>query len=173
MIKIENYCKPNATRLLGIKGAFDEEIEGELKPCPLCGRIPKPMVRVDSMDGYFSAVSCHGGKGISHAYVSAIGHGDYMDVLNNAINEWNSGIIKVEDKEDYHKSHLYSMKEKALIEDCCLTCLYCRYIKTPEVTGNPVDYVCQRNGSVVYDINIKNCDDMYSPKTPKVKGDAK
>lgn len=79
MIKIENFCKPNATKLLGIKGAFDEEIEGELKPCPLCGRIPKPMVRVDSMDGYFSAVSCHGGKGISHAYVSSIGHGDYME----------------------------------------------------------------------------------------------
>lgn len=173
MIKIENYCKPNTIKLLGIKGAFDEEIEGELKPCPLCGRIPKPMVRVDSLDGYFSAVSCFGGVGCSHAYVSAIGHGNYMDVLNAAINEWNSGIIKVDEKDDYHKHHLYSMKEDALIEDCCRTCLYCRYIKTPEVTGNPVDYICQNKGSVVSDIDIKNCDEMYSPKTPKVKVEVK
>lgn len=105
MIKIKNYCKPNATELIGIKGAFDECIEGELKPCPLCGRIPKPMVRVDSLDGYFSAVSCFGGECVSHAYVSAIGHGNYMDVLNNAIAEWNNGIID-KDKIPNHTTSL-------------------------------------------------------------------
>ena len=169
MIKIENYCKPNGVELLGIKGAFEEEIDGEIKPCPLCGRIPKPMVSVDSLDGYFSAVSCFGGTGASHAYVSAIGHGNHMDVLNRAITEWNNGIIRIEDKDDYHKSHLYSMKEKALIEDCCRTCLYCRYIKTPEVTGRPIDYVCQTKGTVIQDIDIKNCDEMYRTRTPKVQ----
>ena len=35
MIKIENYCKPGGTKLLGIRGAFDDEIDGELLPCPL------------------------------------------------------------------------------------------------------------------------------------------
>ena len=172
MIKVENFCKEDAVHLIGIKGAFDDTVEGELRPCPLCGRIPKPMVRADSMDGYFAAVSCFGGTGCSHAYVSAVGHGNYMDVLNAAINAWNNGIIKIDDKEDGHKSHLYTMKENALITDCCRTCLYCYYIKTPGVTGNPVDYICQNKGSVIHDIDIKNCDEMYIPKTPKIKVDA-
>ena len=59
----ENYCKPGGVELLGIKGAFDEEIDRELKPCLLCGRLPKPMVRVDSLDGYFATVSCFGCSG--------------------------------------------------------------------------------------------------------------
>lgn len=170
MIKIENFCKPNATELIGIKGAFDECIEGDLKPCPLCGRIPKPMVRVDSLDGYFSAVSCFGGKCVSHAYVSAIGHGNYMDVLNNAIAEWNNGIIEIDTGN--HQRHLFSVNDNAIIEDCCATCIYCRTIKTPEITGHSVDYVCQNNGSVIYDINIKNCDEMFLPRTPKVRGES-
>lgn len=98
MIKIRNYCKPNGTELLGIKGAFDEDIEGELKPCPLCGRTPKPMVRFDSPDGYFAAVSCFAGVGATHAYVSAKGHGKYMNILDKAIYEWNNGTIEAYDE---------------------------------------------------------------------------
>lgn len=93
MINFVNYCKPNAVELLGIPHAFDDKTEGELKPCPLCGRIPVPMVRADSLDGYFSAVSCFGGKGVTHAYVSKKGHDGYKKVLNEAISEWNNGTI--------------------------------------------------------------------------------
>ena len=163
MIKIENYCKPNGIELLGIKGAFDEYIEGELKPCPLCGRIPKPMVRVDSLDGYFSAVSCFGGECVSHAYVSAIGHGNYIDVLNSAIAEWNNGIIEI----DNGKRHLFSMNDNAIIEDCCKTCIYCKHIKASKITGHSEDYVCLNKGSVISDINIKNCDELFLVRTPK------
>lgn len=60
------------------------------------------------------------------------------------------------------------VKKSRLIEECCRTCLYCCYIKTPEVTGNPIDYVCQKKSAVVYDIDIKNCDEMYYPKKPKI-----
>mgnify|MGYP000883105959 CR=1 FL=1 len=95
MIKIVNYCKPGGMNLLGIPGAFDDEIEGELLPCPLCGRIPKPMVRVSSTDGYLAAVSCFGGKGVAHTYVSARGQDAYLKVLDKAINEWNNGTIEV------------------------------------------------------------------------------
>lgn len=97
MIKIENFCKPNGVKLLGIKGAFDDEIEGEILPCPICGRIPSPMVRVDNMPDepkrYFAAVSCFAGGGGSHAYVSTTGSEEYIDVLNNAISKWNAGNI--------------------------------------------------------------------------------
>ncbi len=102
MIKIQNYCKPNAINLIGIPGAFDDEIIGELKPCPLCGRIPKPMVRADSCDGYFAAVSCFGGTGASHAYVSQKGYRDYLVILGRAIKEWNDGTISIYDDSGKH-----------------------------------------------------------------------
>lgn len=168
MITIENYCKQKGVELLGIKGAFDDTVEGELKPCPLCGRIPKPMVRVDDIDGYFAAVSCFGGTCFSHAYVCAKGKGNYMDVLHAAINEWNDGIIEVNNEENVRKRHLYNMKTGSCIKDCCRTCRYCRYVRTPNITGNTIDFVCQKKGSVVFNIDSKNCDEMYRPRTPEV-----
>lgn len=99
MIKIENYCKPGITKP-GIPGIFDDEIEGKLNPCPLCKRIPKPMVRTDFLDGYFAAVSCFGGKGMSHAYVKATGFDDYKDVLNEAITKWNDGEIELRNEQE-------------------------------------------------------------------------
>ena len=53
------------------------------------------MVRADDLDGYFSAVSCFGGRGFAHAYVSKEGHGNHMDILKNAIHEWNTGSIEI------------------------------------------------------------------------------
>lgn len=52
-------------------------------------------------------------------------------------------------------------------KECCATCFYCRTIKTPQITGHLVDYVCLKKGSVIYDINIKNCDEMFLVRTPK------
>ena len=54
MIKIENYCKSGVTTP-GIPRIFDDEVDGELRPCPLCGRIPKPMVRADFLDTRFNS----------------------------------------------------------------------------------------------------------------------
>ena len=45
----------------------------------------------------------------------------------------------------------------------CATCKFCKYIHTPQVTGNDIDYVCERKGSTIDDISIKNCDEMYIP----------
>lgn len=114
MIKFENYCKPNGRELLGIPGAFDDEIDGELSPCPICGGVPKPMVREDRLDGYFAAVSCFNERGAAHAYVSAKGHSAYPKILGKAIAEWNNGIIEI-----------YEGRKK---------CLYDRHSKTMHIT---------------------------------------
>ena len=58
------------------------------------------MVRMDSLDGFFAAVSCFGGKLVTHAYVSAKGHGKYMDILGKAIDEWNNGTITIYKEKD-------------------------------------------------------------------------
>ena len=81
-----------------------------------------------------------------------------------------NGIIEIDTGN--HQRHLFSVNDNAIIEDCCATCIYCRTIKTPEITGHSVDYVCQNKGSVIYDINIKNCDEMFLLRTPKVRGKA-
>ncbi len=107
MIRIENYCKPDGVKLIGIPHAFEEDIEGELKPCPLCKRMPKPMVRIDSLDGYFAAVSCFGGRGATHAYVSSKGHSGHMKILNRAITAWNNRDIEVYDEKG--KRHKYGL----------------------------------------------------------------
>ena len=54
------------------------------------------------------------------------------------------------------------------LKDVCKTCLYCRYIRTPEITGNPIDFVRALRGTVISDVNQKECDDMY--KQWKVEG---
>ena len=46
-------------------------------------------------------------------------------------------------------------------KECCRNCFYCQYIKSPSITGNPIDYVCQLKGAVIDDIDIKNCDEMF------------
>lgn len=43
----------------------------------------------------------------------------------------------------------------------CKTCRHCKYIQTPQITGHEIDYICERKGSVIDDITIKNCDEMY------------
>lgn len=50
---------------------------------------------------------------------------------------------------------------------CCKTCRYCKYIRTPQITGRDIDYVCERKGSIIDDITIKNCDEMYVPREMK------
>jgi hypothetical protein len=55
-----------------------------------------------------------------------------------------------------------------LKDNICKTCMYCRYIRTPEITGNPIDFVCALRGTVIADVNHKECDDMYK-KQWKVK----
>lgn len=112
-LKFVNYCKPNGVKLLGVPGAFDDETDGELLPCPLCGRIPEAMVRTDSIYGYFAAVSCFGERNASHAYVSAKGHADYEKILHAAINEWNNGVITIYDKKEkrlYNRQSSYFSK---------------------------------------------------------------
>ena len=54
-------------------------------------------------------------------------------------------------------------KRSRKIKKCCRNCAHCRQIKSPSITGNPVDHICQLKGSVIDDINIKNCDGMYEP----------
>ena len=44
------------------------------------------------------------------------------------------------------------------------TCKHCKYIQTPQITGHEIDYVCERKGSVIDDITIKNCNKMYIPR---------
>lgn len=44
---------------------------------------------------------------------------------------------------------------------CCATCEYCKYIRTPQITGNPVDYVCEKRGAVIADVLEKECDGLY------------
>ena len=85
-------------------------------------------------------------------------------------------IVEAETREDLVDGkmviceEIVRCKDCKYIEDCCATCIYCRTIKTPEITGHSVDYVCQNKGSVIYDINIKNCDEMFLVRTPKVRG---
>lgn len=52
------------------------------------------------------------------------------------------------------------------MKKCCRNCIHCKYIKTPLVTGNPIDFICELKGTVIDDnnIDIKNCDEMYMPK---------
>ena len=52
---------------------------------------------------------------------------------------------------------------------CCKTCVFCNYIKSPSITGNPIDFVCRKKGAVIEDIEVKCCDAMYEPRQ-KVKG---
>ena len=92
MIKFLNYCKPDSVKLLGVKGAFDDETDGELLPCPICGRMPRPMVRKD-WNGNFAAISCFGGGTTTHAYVSVAKDKPYLDCLNDAVALWNAGEI--------------------------------------------------------------------------------
>ena len=46
----------------------------------------------------------------------------------------------------------------------CMTCEHCKYIKTPNITGNDVDFICEMRGSVINNIKIKECDTMYKRK---------
>lgn len=62
----------------------------KLKPCPFCGRIPKPMVREDSLDGFFAAVSCFNGGYTSHAYASAKDATYKENALGKVISVWNT-----------------------------------------------------------------------------------
>lgn len=43
----------------------------------------------------------------------------------------------------------------------CNTCKWCKYIHTPSITGNQIDYICELKGSIIFNINIQNCDEMY------------
>lgn len=54
-----------------------------------------------------------------------------------------------------------------MTKESCKTCIYCKYIRTPSITGNPIDFVCQRKSAVIDDIEIKCCDGMYKLKRNK------
>ena len=94
MIKLINYCKPDAINLIGTPHAFDDTIDGEIKSCPICGRIPSVMVRVD-YDSFFACVSCFGGKGMSHAYIKVKRKGEYMGLVKEVVQKWNNGDIAI------------------------------------------------------------------------------
>lgn len=49
-------------------------------------------------------------------------------------------------------------------KETCRNCRYISYIKTPEITGNPIDYVCRLNGSVIRDIDIRHCDEHFEKR---------
>jgi hypothetical protein len=91
MYRIENWCKIGATP--GKKESAECFIEGELLPCPICGRIPVPMVRKDCLDGYVAVISCFGGGGTSHAYVKTGSGKSWKVALDTAVNDWSSGNI--------------------------------------------------------------------------------
>lgn len=144
MIKIENFCKPNSTKLIGKKETFDDYIDGELLSRPICGRIPNAMVRFDNMpgepEGYFSAISCFAGGGCSHAYVSVSGNQEYIDVLKKAISEWNNGNI------DYYER----------LDNVFRSCYSCTYFNRE--TGCK-DGVCTKN---IDTKPFRGCKDNYS-----------
>jgi hypothetical protein len=91
--KFTNYCKPDSEKLLGIKGAFDDEADGELLPCPICGRVPVPEVHTNASNDYTACVSCFAGGFSSHAYVKVSGQKNYPDALEKAVSKWNRGKI--------------------------------------------------------------------------------
>lgn len=54
--------------------------------------------------------------------------------------------------------------------ECCRSCVYCQYIKSPSITGNPIDYVCQLKGATIENIDIKNCDGMFEARLKDAAG---
>ena len=127
-MKIENWCKPDGVKHLGSdKSYFEDELAGEILPCPICGRIPVPMVRHDGIwrgkKQFFAAVSCFGGGGTSHAYVSAKGSGKYTDILQKAVSDWNAGDIDYYERYDNIFRACYTCssfhKEKGAISGEC------------------------------------------------------
>ena len=59
------------------------------------------------------------------------------------------------------KSKLFVIAFGEEMIKCCATCDFCKYIKVPQVTGNPVDYVCEKRGAVIADVTRKECDDLF------------
>lgn len=112
MIKFYNYCKPiTDPKLTSIQEFYLDRIEGEILPCPICGRIPIPTIRrenpIEEKPGrYLATVSCFGGAGIAHSsssYRRIVS--DYRKVLMIAIQEWNNGEIDYfENLEDSFRS---------------------------------------------------------------------
>lgn len=143
LIKIQNYCKADGIKHIGIKGIFEDKIDGEILPCPICGRTPIPMVRFDNMSDepprYFAAVSCFAGGGASHSYVSAKGQEDYMKVLNTAISDWNNGNIDYYERLDNVFRSCYSCtnfdRENGCAEGVCKL-----GVSTKPFRGCKIDY---------------------------------
>ena len=136
---ITNYFKDG---ILGRPGSFDEEIEGELLPCPICGRIPKPTISADSLDKYQAVISCFVGGCTSHAHVLVKGahYNTYYDALNDALSKWNSGDINYfEDLNNVFRN--------------CFTCIH--YEKP---LGEPIG-VCKLYKFI--DNKMLGCDDDY------------
>ena len=94
-IKFNNYCEHGNVSLALPGNSSIEELDGELLPCPICGRIPELMVMPvpGETDVVTASVNCHGGRNLSHAYVQTNGSGYYRDVLVSALKRWNSGEI--------------------------------------------------------------------------------
>ena len=46
----------------------------------------------------------------------------------------------------------------------CANCRHCRYISHSTITGHAIDFVCILNGSILDDVSIKWCDELWEYK---------
>ena len=80
------------------KGCF--VTDGELAPCPVCGKTPDVFALYDSCTGrFFVGITCYGEDGVSHVRTNANGATKKTAVLH-AVYKWNHKEVKISEKED-------------------------------------------------------------------------
>ena len=80
------------------KGCF--VTDGELAPCPVCGKIPDVSILYDSYTGcFFVGITCYDEDGVSHVRTYASGATRKTAVLH-AAQKWNHKEAKISEKED-------------------------------------------------------------------------
>lgn len=81
-----------------LKGCF--VIDGELAPCPVCGKMPDAFVmREYSVGGFLAGITCYGEDSVSHVRTYARGATQKTAALY-AVYKWNHGEVKISEKED-------------------------------------------------------------------------